>query len=118
MTLVPAPRAQLVDGEVHLVTSHWLHGRWHELFRPVSDHDAIVLRDSLHSALTTLHGERERVTADSFCRDCQKPLSAHTKCSGCEHFACDCICEFLRDEWPTHHANPDADGERSGRVTA
>ena len=45
---------------------------------------------------------------DSFCEDCKKPLSAHEKCSGCEHYECDCICDFLRDEWPTHPANPEA----------
>lgn len=45
---------------------------------------------------------------DSFCTDCQKRLSAHEKCDGCEHYVCDCICDFLRDDWPTHPSNPDA----------
>jgi hypothetical protein len=52
--------------------------------------------------------------SDSFCADCQKPLSEHEHCArsdvraaGCGHYDCDCICDFLRDEWPTHPANPD-----------
>lgn len=47
------------------------------------------------------------VIDDSFCADCQKWLSEHGKCSACGHYDCDCICEFLRDEWPTHPSNPD-----------
>jgi D-glycero-D-manno-heptose 1,7-bisphosphate phosphatase len=45
---------------------------------------------------------------DSFCTDCQKLLSAHEKCEACGHYDCDCICDFLRDDWPTHPSNPDS----------
>lgn len=29
------------------------------------------------------------------------------RCKVCDHFVDDCICDFVRDEWPTHFANPD-----------
>jgi len=51
---------------------------------------------------------------DSFCVDCQKTLSEHDLCArsdvrpgGCGHYTCDCICDFIRDVWPTHPMNPD-----------
>lgn len=49
---------------------------------------------------------------DSWCRDCEKWLSEHAICPKCDHADCDCICEFLRTEWPTHPDNP----ERTGAV--
>ena len=54
--------------------------------------------------------EDQKAADDSFCEDCQKWLSDHEHCpNGCGHYACDCICGFLRDEWPTHPSNPDAE---------
>lgn len=44
--------------------------------------------------------------SDSYCDDCRKLVSEHAICPECKHADCDCICEFLRTEWPTHHANP------------
>lgn len=44
----------------------------------------------------------------SFCEPCGKYESEHGTCAKCGHLEpCDCICEFLRTEWPTHHANPE-----------
>lgn len=45
---------------------------------------------------------------ESYCFDCEKLVSEHAKCDGCGHYDCDCICDFLRDDWPTHPSNPDA----------
>lgn len=36
------------------------------------------------------------------------PCPEAPTCDGCGHLDDDCICAFLRDEWPAHHANPEA----------
>lgn len=52
---------------------------------------------------------------DPVCLGCQKLESEHKTCAredvragGCGHYTCDCICDFLRDVWPTHPANLEA----------
>jgi hypothetical protein len=52
-------------------------------------------------------GEDRRYCESRICEDCNKPLAEHGHCEACGHYDCDCICEFLRTEWPTHPANPD-----------
>lgn len=44
----------------------------------------------------------------SWCPDCRKWDDEHETCAKCGHPDCDCICEFLRNVWPTHSANPAA----------
>lgn len=56
-----------------------------------------------HAGHNTPHSWQE----DVLCHDCCKYLDEHETCAKCEHFDCDCICEFLRTDWPTHPANPE-----------
>lgn len=53
------------------------------------------------------HGDPLGHRGDAWCSPCRKWVSEHDRCPECQHAECDCICEFLRTEWPTHHANPD-----------
>jgi hypothetical protein len=38
---------------------------------------------------------------------CYRCGAGPPECEKCGHSITDCICEFLRTDWPTHPANPD-----------